>query len=298
MIPKRIALLTDSCADLPADLAAEYRIRVVPLRILCADGEYLDGETIRGPEVCARLRAGELPQTSLPAADDYIRALRGIVAAGYDGVVAVTLSGGLSGTYNLVRLIAEECGSRLPVAVFDSRSGSLGQGLTVLQLAEDLRAGMGWEELTQRRAPQLLAGTRPFFSVDTLEYLQKGGRIGRITATAGTLLQIKPILSFAPDGQLTSLAKVRGRKAAIQKMVQMAAARVPRGARFNLAVAHGDSPAELKEIRVLAQKVMPDFEAFAEGEIDCTLGSYVGPQLLGVGVQLLESAENAKKCVN
>ncbi len=82
-------------------------------------------------------------------------------------------SSGLSGTYNLARVIAEECRDRIPVRVFDSLSGSLGQGLTVLQLAEDIRSGMGWEELTERRAPQLIAATTPFFSVDTLEVSAK-----------------------------------------------------------------------------------------------------------------------------
>ena len=85
------------------------------------------------------------------AAEDFGQALRQIVAEGYDGVIAVMLSSGLSGTYNLARVIAEECRDRIPVRVFDSLSGSLGQGLTVLQLAEDIRSGMGWEELTERR---------------------------------------------------------------------------------------------------------------------------------------------------
>ena len=131
------------------------------------------------------------------------------------------LSSGLSGTYNLLRLIAEESGDAFPIRVFDSVSGSLGQGLTVLQLAEDIRKGMDWETLVGRRAPQLIANTFPFFSVDTLEYLMKGGRIGKVTATAGTLLQIKPIITFAPDGQLQSIAKVRGRNQVIDKLVSM-----------------------------------------------------------------------------
>ncbi|MDD3347605.1 MAG: DegV family protein [Oscillibacter sp.] len=189
MHPKKIALLTDSCADLTPLLAAENHIYTVPLRILCADGEYADGVNIRGADIYERLRAGELPQTSLPAGDDIGRAIQSIAVEGYDGVIAVMLSSGLSGTYNLVRLIAEECRGRLAVHVFDSLSGSLGQGLTVLQLAEDIRSGMDWEELTQRRVPQLIESTSPFFSVDTLEYLQKGGRIGKVTATAGTLLR-------------------------------------------------------------------------------------------------------------
>ena len=193
MIPQKIALLTDSCADLSPRLAEENHIYRVPLRILCADGEYSDGVDIFGGDIYARLRAGELPQTSLPSGEDIEKTLRQIVVDGYDGVVAVMLSSGLSGTYNLVRLIGEECRGMLPVRVYDSLSGSLGMGMTLLQLAEDIRRGMEWEELTERRVPQLLAGSHPFFSVDTLEYLVKGGRIGKVTATAGTLLQIKQI---------------------------------------------------------------------------------------------------------
>lgn len=113
MIPQKIALLTDSCADL--NVTEESGIFVVPLRILCADGEYLDGVNIGGRDIYARLRAGELPQTSLPAAEEIGKILMKIAQAGYDGVIAVMLSSGLSGTFNLVRLIAEECGEQLNV---------------------------------------------------------------------------------------------------------------------------------------------------------------------------------------
>ena len=295
MNKQKIALLTDSCADIPAALCKRYDIYVVPLKLIFSDGEYADGVDITPTEVYRRLPQ-EMPKTTLPSGASVEQVLGRIRRSGYTRVLAIHLSGGLSGTCNLVRVVGAQT-EGLEIAAFDSLSGSLGTGMMVLQAARWIEQGWSWAELL-RAVPPLMQDTHVFFCVNTLEYLQKGGRIGKISAVAGTLLQIKPILSFAPDGQLTSLAKVRGRKAAIQKMVQMAAARVPRGARFNLAVAHGDSPAELKEIRALAQKIMPDFEAFAEGEIDCTLGSYVGPQLLGVGVQLLETAENTKKCVN
>ena len=211
MTPKKIALLTDSSADLRWDQARENNIFFVPLRILCEDGEYLDGVNITGPDIYQRLHNGELPQTSLPRVEDFSAKLREIFDLGYDGVIAVMLSSGLSGTYNLARILAGECAEQgYAMKVFDSVSGALGQGMTVLQLAEDIKNGMDWEELTERRAPQLIANTYPFFSVDTLEYLVKGGRIGKVTAMAGTMLQIKPIITFAPDGQLQSVAKVRG----------------------------------------------------------------------------------------
>ena len=271
MTPQKIALLTDSCADLSPELAKENHIFVVPLRILCADGEYLDGVNIRGSDIYARLRAGELPQTSLPAAEEIVKLLARIYEEGYDGVIAVMLSGGLSGTYNLLRLVAEECRGKLEVRAFDSVSGSLGLGMTVLQLAEDIQNGMGWEELTERRAPQLIAGTHPFFSVDTLEYLQKGGRIGKVTATAGMLLQIKPLLTFAEDGQLTSVAKVRGRNQVVDKLVDLTVKACGGHKRYNLAVANGGAPEGMELVRRKLTAALPDYDHIWEGEIDGTL---------------------------
>ena len=288
MIPQKIALLTDSCADLSPRLAEENHIYRVPLRIRCTDGEYSDGVDIFGEDIYARLRAGELPQTSLPTGEDIEKTLRQIVMDGYDGVIAVMLSSGLSGTYNLVRLIGEECRGMLPVKVFDSLSGSLGMGMTLLQLAEDIRGGMGWEELTERRAPRLIAGSHPFFSVDTLEYLMRGGRIGKVTATAGTLLQIKPIITFAADGQLQSVAKVRGRRQVIDKLVAMAVDACGSHRRYNLAVANGGAAEEMETVRQKLMTALPDYDHIWDGEIDGTLSVYIGDGVLGAAVQVLD----------
>lgn len=288
MCPQKIALLTDSCADLAPTVAEENHIYIVPLRILCADGEYSDGVDICGTDIYQRLRAGELPQTSLPAGEQIEKLLRQIVMDGYDGVIAVMLSGGLSGTYNLVRLIAEECRGILPIRVFDSVSGSLGMGMTLLQAAEDIRNGMGWEELTECRIPQLIAGSHPYFSVDTLEYLQKGGRIGKVTATAGTLLQIKPIITFAADGQLQSIAKVRGRHQVIDKLVAMTVKSCGEHKRYNLAVANGGAPAEMEVVRQRLTEALPNYDHIWEGEIDGTLSVYIGDGVLGAAVQVLD----------
>ena len=119
MFPQKIALLTDSCADLTPRLAAENNIFIVPLRILCSDGEYADGVNIHNVDIYRRLQAGELPRTSLPAGEDIAAVFGQIAQAGYDGVIAVMLSSGLSGTFNLTRLMAEEC-KNLTVQVFDS----------------------------------------------------------------------------------------------------------------------------------------------------------------------------------
>ncbi len=287
MFPKKIALLTDSCSDLASEVKEQNHIYTVPLRILCSDGEYLDGVNIRNTDIYKRLKADELPQTSLPSGEDIGRVFAQIAQAGYDGVIAIMLSSGLSGTYNLVRLIAQEC-VNMEVRVFDSLSGSLGMGMTLLQLAEDIRQGMEWQELVEVRTPQLIAGTNPFFSVDTLEYLRKGGRIGKVTATAGTLLQIKPLLSFAPDGQLTSVAKVRGRNQVMDRLVKLAVDACGDHKRYNLAVANGGAPAEMELLRSKLMAALPHYDHIWEGEIDGTLSVYIGDGILGTAVQLLD----------
>ena len=289
MSPKKIALLTDSCADISPRLAKEKGIFVVPLRILCRDGEYRDGVDITPDEVYCRLREGELPKTSLPSGEDIGSALEEIVKEGYEGVIAFMLSSGLSGTFNVARLIGEECEGKLEVAVFDSLSASLGQGMMVLQLAEDIKAGMSWEELVEHRAPQLVKDTTAHFSVDTQEYLEIGGRIGKGTATAGTLLNIKPILGFSADGQLQSAAKVRGRNQATDKLVALTAKACGEHKRYNLAVASGGSSSEeLEKLRTKLITALPDYDHIWEGEIDCTLSTYIGDGILGAAVQVLD----------
>ena len=159
----------------------------------------------------------------------------------------------------------------------------------MLQLAEDLRGGASWRELTRKRVPQLIQNTFPFFSVDTLEYLQKGGRIGKITAVAGTMLQIKPILTFAQDGQLQSIAKVRGRNLVIRKLIELVEDRHAGAARYNLAFASGGAPAA--EVETLRQKLtaaLPDYDHIWSGELDGTLSVYIGDGILGTGVQVLD----------
>ena len=289
MSPKKIALLTDSCADISPRLAKEKGIFVVPLRILCRDGEYRDGVDITPDEVYCRLREGELPKTSLPSGEDIGSALEEIVKEGYEGVIAFMLSSGLSGTFNVARLIGEECEGKLEVAVFDSLSASLGQGMMVRQLAEDIKAGMSWEELVEHRAPQLVKDTTAHFSVDTLEYLEKGGRIGKVTATAGTLLNIKPILGFSADGQLQSAAKVRGRNQVMDKLVALTVKACGEHKRYNLAVASGGSSSEeLEKLRTKLITALPDYDHIWEGEIDCTLSTYIGDGILGAAVQVLD----------
>lgn len=285
--PEKIALLTDSCADLSRELCAGKPIYMVPLRVRCKDREYEDGVNIFASDVYKRLKKGELPKTSLPLGESIEKLFDRIKKDGYEKVIAINLSSGLSGTANMVRLMGERRRD-LEVRCFDSLSGSLGQGVMLLQLWEEIQAGATWEQLVSQRVPYLLHSVYPFFSVDTLEYLQKGGRIGKVTALAGTMLNIKPIISFAEDGQLSSVAKVRGRKAVQSKLLELVAQRVGDSKRYNLAVANGGAKEEMKELRAKMESAFPHYVNFWEGELDATLSVYIGDGVLGAGVQILD----------
>ena len=291
--PHKIALLTDSTADLPPAMRQGRPIYVVPLKIICQDGEFSDGVDIFAEDVYARLRRGELPRTSLPEGGVVSDTLDQIRADGYEKVIAVMLSSGLSGTFNMVRLLA---GQRedLEVAVFDSRSGALGIGIILLQLWEEIQAGASWEELVQRRAPHLIDNTYPFFSVDTLEYLRRGGRIGRITALAGTMLQIKPIITFSHDGQLQNISKVRGRRQVQDRIIELIRRRLEehcaggKKPRYNLGVANGGAPEEMEELTRRMKEAFPDYGCCWAGALDATLSVYIGDGILGGGIQILD----------
>lgn len=285
--PDKIAILTDSCADLSEELRAGKPIYTVPLKIACRDGEYFDGVDIFAPDIYRRLEAGELPKTSLPDFFTVDRILSRIKAEGYERVLAIHLSSGLSGTYNMVRLLAENRHD-LEIAVFDSLSGALGMGVSVLQAWEDIENGMSWDKLVKERVPGLLANTFPFFSVDTLEYLAKGGRIGKVTAMAGTVFNIKPLITFAPDGQLQSIAKVRGRKAVQDKLIELVGKSLGDHKRYNLAVANGGAPEDMAQLRTRMEQIFPNYDHFWQGEMDATLSVYIGSGVLGAGVQVLD----------
>lgn len=285
--PQKIAILADSCCDIPAREAAEKGFFIVPLRILGDDCEHADGVDIFSVDIYRRLAAGETLQTSLPAGASVEQVLNEIKAQGYEKVIALMLSSGLSGTYNLLRVTAEAYDD-LEIAVFDSKSGSLGTGMMIYQLLEDIEAGMDWEQLTTQRVPQLIRNTFPFFSVDTLEYLQKGGRIGLITAMAGTMLNIKPILTFAEDGQLKNVAKVRGTKQVMTKFVDTIRQLKGDHKKFNLAIANGGDPSNMELLRRQMETEFPGYDHFWAGEIGATLSVYIGPGILGAAITVLD----------
>lgn len=282
---EKIAVITDSCADVPQELAGKYHLFILPMRIICLDGEYRDGLDIHAEDIYERLKK-ELPKSSTPSGADVEDTFTKIKKQGYTKAVAILLSGGLSGTVNHVRLAAEEL-EELEVEVYDSGQASIGIGVIALQAAKYIEEGMEFGELKQR-IKGLIAGTKVFFSIDTLEYLRKGGRIGKAAALAGMLLDIKPILSFDEEGEIYTAAKVRTRRLVEKRLLQLVTEMKKEGRPYNLMVADGGASAERDSLEKKLLELLPDSRCLYRAKIGAALSIYLGSGLLGVGIQYLD----------
>ncbi len=290
MQKRKIAILTDTCADVPEEYQFQYHIYTVPMLITCQDGEYKDGITIHAKEVYERLRNGELPKTSTPLCGDIEGMLRYLKKKGYEQVLAIMLSGGLSGTVQAVSLTAEDC--NIETYVVDSLSASIGNGAIVIQAAKWRDEGMEFSALC-RKVEKLKHQSFVYFSIDTLEYLVKGGRIGKAAGFAGQALNIKPILSFDnEEGEIYTPAKVRGSKAVMKKLLSLVKEQYDKpeyqGMAYNLVVADGGAPEQRELLEAQMKELFPDYKELVRAQIGAALSTYVGYGLLGAGIQFID----------
>ena len=280
----RIKITADSTCDLSEELLAQWDIALMPMHILMGEDSYLDGVTIHPADVFAYVNAGgKMPKSAAANLVEYTDFFEPF-AKECDAVIHISVSSKLSSCFQNAKLAAGEFEN---VYVVDSQTAAIGTGILAEYALSCVDAGMPADEiaaqLEQKREDVCLVAL-----LDTLEYLQKGGRIGKVTAMAGTMLQIKPIITFAPDGQLQSVAKVRGRHQVMRKLVDMAVDRCGEHKRYNLAVAHGGAPEEMETVRQMLTEALPNSDHLWDGEIDGTLSVYIGDGVLGAAVQVLD----------
>lgn len=281
---EKIAILTDSCCDVPKELAEQYHMYVLPLKIVYKENEYLDGVNITPQAVYDRLKE-EIPTTSLPSGDVFLQTLDRIKADGFEKVIAVTLSSGLSGTNNMLHLIAEDY-EGLEIYIFDTKNIAIAAGFHAIQAARYLENGDSFTEI-QRKLEQDLVNSKVFFVVETLEYLQKGGRIGLVASLFGNALNLKPVISCNEEGVYYTVTKVRGRKQSITRVMDLALKFAEGHKRINVAVCHGGAPEEVKAVEAAIKEQLPDHEVFVSGQISPVLGVHTGPGLIGIGIEIL-----------
>lgn len=273
-----LRIVTDSTADLPPALASELAISVVPVNVLFGEESLRDGVEISSAEFFRRLeRAGRLPTTSQPSAGAFRSTYEELIAAGATEILSIHVSEKLSGTAESARQ-----GTRgllgVRIEVVDSATVSAGLGLAVMTAARRAAAGCDLDEALAAVRDQL-ARTRLLFMVDTLEYLRRGGRIGRASELMGSLLKIKPILEVR-DGEVAPLARARTRRKAIEELVDLAAGLRPIEQAMVFDATTPDDRAFLAE-RVRGYAV--DAPVLA-GTLGPSIGVHTGPGTLGVAI--------------
>lgn len=284
MNPNKIAILVDSCTDVMPEQLEALHIFSVPVTIIYQDGEYRDKIDIDIQEIYERLPV-ETPKTSLPSGDIIIETLNHIKREGYEKLLIVSISSALSGTCNMMRLIAEEY-QGLDIRVIDSRSISYGAGAQAVLAAELADKGFTFEEIIEA-VEFSIRESGIYFCLATLEYLARGGRIGKVSAVLGSLLKIKPIITCNPEGAYAIAAKVRGRAQAISETVQLATNMAKRHLSCSIAVIEGNAKDEAEHVMSELKKLIPNCKSFIEGTVGPALGVHTGPGLLGIYVQAL-----------
>lgn len=275
----KIAIVSDSTSDLTEETIKKYNIRILPLRVIYKDGEYRDRVDITPEEIYSRFK-DEIPTTSLPSPQDSMMLFDQLKQEGYTHVIVVTISSGISGTINMIRNIADSY-EGLIFEIIDSKSLTMGAGFPIIEGAKELEETNDFEKAVSR-IKEVLKKTKVYYVVQTLEYLKKGGRIGKVEGTIGELLNIKPIISINEDGVYYSYKKVRGRGRSIEELFEIIKEKAKEHL-LNIAVAHGDA---YEESQGLLKKVkeLKNIKETVFTQISPVLVVHTGPGLIGIVV--------------
>lgn len=271
------AIVLDSTADFPEGPSRFPSWRIVPLYVRFGTESYRDYVDIGPAEFYARLRAAdELPTTSQPTPADFVAAYEEL--AGYERVLSLHLSSKLSGTFGSASRAAADAGAR--VRVFDTGTASAAIAMVALAIQRRLEQGT-----TDAEVDELLARFKLdsglVFTLDTLEYLARGGRIGRAAGWAGQLLHIKPILTLA-EGEVLPVKRVRGNRKAIQEFANALDAGTRDVPGVRVAIAHADAPERMGALEKLVRDLRPQAELEIATTLGPVLGTHAGPGTVGL----------------
>ncbi len=273
-----VVLVTDSTAYLPSAQALAAGVTVVPVQVVLG-GESRDETDVSSSDVAAALRDWTPVSTSRPSPATFVEAYERAAANGASGVLSVHLSASMSATIESAELAAKEVS--IPVRIVDSQSIGMGMGFPVLSGAQAAQAGA--DLLTvERIVRDRCARSSVLFYVDTLEYLRRGGRIGKAAALVGSALSVKPLLHLV-DGHVELLEKVRTASKAMARLEEITVERIGDGA-ADVAVQHLSNPDRAQALVTRLQSHLGGAVAVTVGEVGAVVGAHVGPGMIAVAI--------------
>lgn len=283
MNDQRIAILTDSGTNTPADFAREHDVRVVPLLINYKDGTtYRSGVDITTSEVVSRF-AEEVPTTSLPAPQQIKEALEQARDDGYACGVFVTISSTLSATNQTVRMVSRLVDG-FPLVVIDTKSIGVVAGMVVMRAAHMVEEGVPFAEL-EARLNDLSEKSDVFFTTKTLDYLYRGGRINAVTYRLGSMLNIKPVITCDDEGRYVVAKKARGWERAIDTEIRLIRDRAAKFERVRVGICCSDAQRQFEQLEQRLRTEVHNVVDVVRSGISADLVVHTGPDLVGLGIQ-------------
>jgi DegV family protein with EDD domain len=277
LVSENTAIVLDSVSDYPESAARFPNMRFVPLYVHFGDEDYRDYVDLSPKGFYEKLReAPVLPTTSQPTPQDFLSAYAEL--AGYERIYVLTVSSKVSGTYQSASLAADELGGD-KVRVVDTLTASLAIAMLAHAIQRRLARGTTDEEIDALVA-RFHETCRVVFTVETLEYLQRGGRIGRAAALAGALLDVRPILAIE-DGIVVALARVRGRRKALAEFQRRFEAATEDRPGLRVAIAHADAEEWVGTLSSLVWEVRPKAEIEFSALLGAVVGTHAGPGAVG-----------------
>lgn len=276
-----IKIITDSASDISKEKALQYGIDVMPIVIMKDDKTYLDGVDISGKMIYDDMRAGAVYKTGAITPHEFEKKFKEVLDK-YDKAIYVALSSGMSSTYENAMLAKNTLGvDDTRLLLVDSRGASMGEGMMALRLAKLASEGKSFDEL-KAYAEKFVRSTRYVFFVDTLEYLQRGGRVSKLKATIGNLINMKVILEVRADGMIHTKDKVRGTNRAIIKTVEIFEQEMGHDLYDDkIIVCHADCEDLASKVKEELEKKYPDKD-ITLNPFAVSIGAHTGPGTVNI----------------
>jgi len=281
---EKIALIVDSACDIKADFASNNNIRIVPFKIIFSHKEYIDGINIKS-NTLYELMKNEIPKTSLPSVESYTSALKSVQNEGYTHAIIITISSELSGSFNSARIACENIPS-LKTHVYDSMTLTMGEGCIALNTLNLINEGKSFNEIVAC-LPDMTKNVDVFFTMESLKYLIKGGRIGKVSGTLAGVFNLKPIITVGDDGIYHTVCKIRGINQCISKLASIVESYLKKGpCRVWIMTGKAHNLSNILYERI---KNMPNLEKCEiGGNISPVLGVHTGPGLIGMIINRID----------
>lgn len=274
----KVAIIVDSGMDLPKEYHRD-QVFILPLQVI-KDGETLrDGVDIKASEVASTLDEYDY-KTSLPSLGQIENLFEEVKAKGYTQALIISISSGLSGTGQAIRLVANEV-EGLEVAFVDTLSIGIGAGLHAVHAIDLFDQGKSFEEVVAQ-CNQKITTSKIYYCVGTLKYLAKGGRIGKVASVLGHALNLKPIIMCNEEGIYDTVAKVRGRKQSINQAIKIIVEQAKQHKAVDLAIANCLAEEEMEYVKEQLTSKLDNIQRVFTGEISPALTIHTGPGLLGI----------------